>query len=77
MKPSLENKELDDVKEVFHGSQSMIKERVEEPLHGSQSINNTLGGEADAVVNARSPNPLPQTSTVGSKFHFVAYIKGY
>ncbi|XP_078156663.1 uncharacterized protein LOC144552570 isoform X2 [Carex rostrata] len=66
VKPSLENKELDDVKEVFHGSQSMIKEHVEEPLHGSQSINNTLGGEADAVVNARTPNPLPQTSTVGS-----------
>ncbi|XP_078156673.1 uncharacterized protein LOC144552572 isoform X2 [Carex rostrata] len=44
----------------------MTKEHVEETLHGFQSINNMLNGEADAMVNEHSPKPLPQTSTVGT-----------
>jgi hypothetical protein len=76
VKTSLENKESDVVKDVFHGSQSTIKEHVEEPLW-SESITKKLSIDTDALVNACSLKPSAQAPAAGGKFHFLAYIKWY
>jgi hypothetical protein len=77
VKPSLENKESDAVKEVFHGFQSTIKEHVEEPSPGSKSITKKLSVDTDALVNACSPKCSPENPAAGGKFYCLAFVKWY